>query len=175
MKKAIICLMSFLTLLACSSNDNSSNIDEEIFVVKMTYQNMTTGFDRIKFEGLPILEQDNKWMPANRNIKYDANNDHINYFSHWEAENNSIKISRISIHNGENSFGLISDKYSLLDVITPNPIINSYIVTSEQTSPILIKNGIIIKFNDTYVDMEDYTQLDNFEDSFSFEIKVQLK
>ncbi|WP_299711490.1 hypothetical protein [uncultured Tenacibaculum sp.] len=175
MKKTIIFFMSFLTLLACSSNDNSLNINEETFIVKMTYQNMTTGLDRIKFEGLPILEQDNKWMPANKNIEYDANNDHINYFSHWQAENNSIKISSISIHNGENSFGLISDKYNLLDVIIPNPIINSYRVTSEQSTPILIKNGITVKFNDTYVDMEDYTQLDNFEDSFSFEIKVQLK
>lgn len=75
MKKIIILFVTALTLFSCTSNEENlheETIDEyvnnnEMHTVKLTYQNMLTGIDRIKFEGLPIQEQNNKWMPVSGN------------------------------------------------------------------------------------------------------------
>ncbi|CAA0260623.1 hypothetical protein [Tenacibaculum maritimum] len=181
MKKIIILFITALTFLSCSSNDDNKTIDgennNEVHTVKITYQNMKTGLDRIKLEGLPIQEQNNKWMPYRQDIRYDAQNDNIEFFTHWEADNNSIFLKGITpdLNSNGTLIRIISDNYTLISVVD-NPMIWRWTVKAKDEGGVQgIINEAFIVFYEHTLDWEHYTQLNDHDDSFSFEIKVKLK
>lgn len=182
MKKIIILFITALILFSCTSNDE--NLGEEaadeinnnqIHTVKITiarHEN-SESFMKIKFEGLPIQEQNNKWMPIKEDIRYDAINDHIEFLTRWETDNDTLYLlSHDDVANGEywtEGTTFKSYAYNFIEIL-PNEMFWKTRVDNWDTL-----STFKVGFRSHIVEFSMYIWEHDFVDEFSFEVKIQLK
>lgn len=180
MKKILTLFITIFTLLSCTSNDENL-IDEtknnEIYTVKVTFakDGNSSPFNKIKFEGLPIKEQNNKWMPTREDIRYDETNDHIEFLTRWETDNNTLyfftydDVNNVSGEYWTNAVTFKSKIYNFIEVLPNELFWKTKVENWDNLST--FKIGVRTHL----VDFDKYFYDNNFEGEFSFEIKIQLK
>ena len=185
MKKTLLLFITFLSFLSCTSNEENlddSILDEvnnnQIHTVKITIARSENSepFMKIKFEGLPIQEQNNKWMPIREDIRYDAINDHIEFMTRWEADNDILYLYHLDEVNtgvtGEywtEGTTFKSYTYNFIEIL-PNEMFWKTRVSNWDTL-----STFKVGFSSNIIEFSEYYFDDNLIFEFSFEVKMQLK